>query len=117
LIYINGGNRVRIWVNKAADLMQVNAFPKDEEQLSNGPNGEEIDMTTITSLPEPCECIRCGARLTSPDRCTYLDEETACYLWNCHKCGCEFESSISLYPETPLTPEIVEEFLPNLLIA
>ena len=73
-------------------------------------------MTTITSLPEPCKCIRCGARLTSPDQCTYLDGETACYRWNYCKCGCEFEPSISLY-ETPLTPEIVDELLPSLLVA
>jgi transcription elongation factor Elf1 len=72
-------------------------------------------MTTITSLPQPCECIRCGTTLSSPARCTYLDEETVSYTWVCHKCGCEFASSTSLY-ESPLTPEIVDEFLPNLVI-
>jgi len=74
-------------------------------------------MTTITSLPQPCKCIRCGAQLTSPDRCTYLDEENAWYRWVCQKCGCEFESSICLYQETPLAPEIVDAFMPSLLVA
>ena len=97
--------------------MQVNAFLKEEEQVYILFKSGEIDMTTITSLPEACKCIRCGAQVTSPDRCTYLDEETASYLWICHKCGCEFKSSISLYPEAPLTTEIVAEFLPNLLVA
>ncbi len=74
-------------------------------------------MNTITSLPEPTRCIRCGARIISPDRCTYLDEETACYQWICRNCGCEFQSSIALYPGAPLAPEIVAEFLPNLMVA
>ena len=34
-------------------------------------------MMTIASLQG---CIRCGERLTSPQRCTYLDEEFVCYI-------------------------------------
>ena len=74
-------------------------------------------MTTIVSPREFSKCVHCGGRLTSPERCTYLDEEYVCYLWACPKCGCEFETSICLYQQAPLTPEIVEEFLPNLMVA
>lgn len=74
-------------------------------------------MNTITSLPEPTKCVHCGAGIMSPHRCTYLDEETACYQWICHQCGCEFQSSIPLYPESTLRPEIVAEFLPSLIVA
>jgi hypothetical protein len=71
----------------------------------------------ITSLEQPAKCIRCGGRLSAPDKCSYVDEEFVCYHWICPKCGCEFESSICLYQDAPMTPELVEEFLPNLLIA
>ncbi len=72
-------------------------------------------MTTIASLQN---CIRCGEQLTSPDRCTYVDEEFVCYRWICAKCGCEFESSICLYQEAPpLAPVVIEAFLPSLLVA
>jgi hypothetical protein len=72
-------------------------------------------MTTIASLQK--NCIRCGERLTSPQRCTYLDEEFVCYLWVCPKCGCEFEASTCLYEDASMPAEIVETFLPNLLVA
>jgi len=60
---------------------------------------EEINMTTIASLQQSSKCIRCGERLTSPDRCTYVDEEFVCYFWVCLKCGCEFEASTCLYQD------------------
>ena len=64
------------------------------------------------------DCIRCGEQLIAPDRCKYVDEEFVCYLWTCPKCGCQFESSACLYQEAkPLPPEIVEAFLPSLLVA
>jgi len=55
--------------------------------------------------------------LSAPDKCTYLDEEFVCYHWICPKCGCEFDASTCLYQDTPLAPEIVEKFLPDLLVA
>jgi hypothetical protein len=71
----------------------------------------------ITSLKKPVKCIRCGGRLSAPDKCTYVDEEFVCYHWTCPKCGCEFDASTCLYQDAPLAPEIVEEFLPDLLVA
>jgi hypothetical protein len=77
--------------------------------------GEEIAM--IAFLEKSAKCIRCGGRLSTPDKCTYVDEEFVCYHWICPKCGCEFESSTCLYQDAPLAPEIVEKFLPALLVA
>jgi hypothetical protein len=71
----------------------------------------------ITSLKQPAKCIRCGGRLSAPDKCTYVDEEFVCYHWICPKCGCEFDASTCLYQDAPLAPEIVEKFLPDLLVA
>ena len=71
----------------------------------------------ITSLEKSAKCIRCGGKVTSPDSCTYMDEEFVCYRWVCPKCGCAFDSSMCLYGDAAITPELVEEFLPNLLVA
>ena len=46
-----------------------------------------------------------------------MNEEQITHLWVCPKCGSEFETSIFLGQEVPLTPEVVETFLPNLLVA
>jgi hypothetical protein len=46
-----------------------------------------------------------------------VDEEFVCYHWICPKCGCEFDASTCLYQDAPLAPEIVEKFLPDLLVA
>jgi len=72
-------------------------------------------MMTIASFQK--DCIRCGERLTSPQRCAYLDEEFVCYVWVCPKCGCEFEASTCLYQDETMTPQLVETFLPSLLVA
>ncbi len=67
--------------------------------------------------PQQSKCVRCGRRLTSPARCTYLDEEFACYLWVCPKCRCEFESSICLYQHIEALPENAETFPLGLVVA
>ena len=71
----------------------------------------------ITSLNKSAKCIRCGGRLSAPDKCSHVDEEFVGYHWTCPKCGCDFEASACLYQDAPMTPEIVEEFLPNLMVA
>jgi len=53
----------------------------------------------------------------APEQSTYVNEEKIVHLWACPNCGSEFETSIFLGPDVPLTPEIVEEFLPNLMVA
>jgi hypothetical protein len=69
----------------------------------------------ITSLNKPAKCIRCGGRLSASDQCT--DEEFVCSHWVCPKCGCAFDAPTVLYQDAPIAPEIVEKFLPNLLVA
>jgi hypothetical protein len=71
----------------------------------------------ITSLEHSAKCIRCGGRVNTPDKCTYVDEEFVCYHWTCPKCGCEFDASGCLYQDAPMTPELAEKFLPELLVA
>ena len=71
----------------------------------------------VTSLRQSAKCIRCGGRVSAPDKCTDVDKEFACYRWVCPNCGCEFEGSTYLDQDAPLAPEIVEKFLPDLLVA
>ena len=63
------------------------------------------------------KCICCGARLSAPESCSYLDEEFVCYRWMCTKCGCEFDASTCLYEDVPIASDIVEKFLPDLVVA
>jgi Zn finger protein HypA/HybF involved in hydrogenase expression len=74
-------------------------------------------MTTIASVRQSCKCESCGQWLMAPERSTYVNEEQITHLWVCPNCGNEFETSIFSGPDVPLTPEIVDEFLPNLMVA
>jgi Zn finger protein HypA/HybF involved in hydrogenase expression len=74
-------------------------------------------MTTIASLRQSFKCESCGQWLMAPERSTYVNEEQITHLWACPKCGSEFETSIFVGQEVPLTPEVVDTFLPNLLVA
>jgi hypothetical protein len=46
-----------------------------------------------------------------------VSEEQVSNLWVCPKCGNQFETSIYLTQEVPLTPEVVDTFFPTLLVA
>jgi hypothetical protein len=78
---------------------------------------EEIAMTTIKSLHQSSKCLACGEWLVAPERSICVSEEEVRNLWVCPKCGNEFETSIYLTQEVPLTPEVVETFFPTLLVA
>jgi hypothetical protein len=53
----------------------------------------------------------------APERSAFVSEEQVAHFWGCPKCGNEFTTSFFLVPEQPLAPEIIETFLPNLLVA
>jgi Zn finger protein HypA/HybF involved in hydrogenase expression len=77
----------------------------------------EADMTTTKSLNQSCKCACCGEWLIAPERSTYVSEELISNFWVCPKCGSEFQTSIYLTQEVPLTPDVVETFFSTLLIA
>jgi uncharacterized protein with PIN domain len=74
-------------------------------------------MTTIASLRQSSKCSCCGEWLVAPERSTHVSEEQVRNFWVCPKCGNEFETSIHLTQEVPLTPEVVNTFFPTLLVA
>jgi Zn finger protein HypA/HybF involved in hydrogenase expression len=74
-------------------------------------------MTTIASLRQSSKCECCGEWLIAPKRSTHVNEEKVTHLWVCPKCGNEFETSIYLTQDVPLTPEVIDTFFPTLLVA
>jgi len=74
-------------------------------------------MTTIASLRQSTKCPCCGEWLVAPEWSTYVSEEQVRNFWVCPKCGNEFETSIYLTQDVPLTPEVVDAFFPTLLVA
>jgi uncharacterized protein with PIN domain len=99
-------------------LIYINAIEEDGADASDVMlASEEIVMTTIKSLRQSSKCAACGEWLIAPERTTYVSEEKVSSLWVCPKCGNEFETSIYLAQEVPLTPEVVDTFFPTLLVA
>jgi hypothetical protein len=84
---------------------------------SIGCQEEEVDMTTIASLRQSSKCECCGEWLIAPERSTHVNEEKVTHLWVCPKRGNEFETSIYLTQDVPLTPEVIDTFFPTLLVA
>jgi transcription elongation factor Elf1 len=74
-------------------------------------------MTTIASLRQSFKCESCGQWLMAPERSTYVNEGQVSHYWVCPRCGNEFETSIFLGQDAPLTPEVINTFLPALLVA
>jgi RNase P subunit RPR2 len=69
-------------------------------------------MATKTS--RRMTCAQCGDRLIAPERAEYIaDSGTVRQQWRCSKCGHAFHSDT----EPTVRPELVERFLPNLLVA
>jgi len=44
------------------------------------------------------------------------EEGVVCHLWHCSNCHCEFETRAAPDVRTALSPEMVERFLPALLV-
>jgi len=74
-------------------------------------------MRTISSVQQSCKSENCGQWLMAPERSTFVSEELITHFWVCPKCGNEFTTSFFPCPDQPLVPEIIETFLPNLLVA
>jgi hypothetical protein len=64
------------------------------------------------------ECRQCGEVIIAPEFSGYAAEgEAVRHLWRCSKCSYEFETRIAFGDHAPLPPELVERFLPSLLVA
>ena len=59
------------------------------------------------------ECRECGDRVIAPECSEHAADGVVRHLWRCSKCGCEFETRIVFDASSPLTPDLVEMFLPS----
>ncbi len=63
------------------------------------------------------ECPRCMLKVIEAEWSEGVDERQTIHLWRCPSCGHEFET-IEDHVEQPLPEsQLVEEFLPNLMVA
>jgi len=74
-------------------------------------------MATIASLRCWAECTHCGAALIFPERSESVGTRETVNIWHCPICGNEFETTDKGIEKTPSDAELVQEFLPNLLVA
>ena len=73
-------------------------------------------MATVTSRQHSETCTRCGAAVNCPEWSESVDEQKTTHIWHCVVCGNEFETKDEVIEEEPSNAELVERFLPNLLV-
>lgn len=62
-------------------------------------------------------CANCGEPLIAPEWSEYVSEQLVLNLWSCTKCGSEFETKVSMLPDTKADAEAMTDFFPSLLVA
>jgi hypothetical protein len=73
-------------------------------------------MATMASARVSTRCAHCGTSLIFPEWSESANGETT-HIWYCLVCGHEFETKDNTVEKTLTSAELVEEFLPNLLVA
>jgi len=73
-------------------------------------------METIASREPSTKCVKCGTALIRPEWSESVGEHETTRFWHCANCGHEFESTDNVVEPKPTDAELVEEFLPNLLV-
>ena len=74
-------------------------------------------MTSLpTRLDRGVQCTRCGEELIAPAWSGHVSLKEARSFWSCPKCGYMFETLDVLDAQSPLSPELAQEFLASLLV-
>jgi Zn ribbon nucleic-acid-binding protein len=74
-------------------------------------------MSITASIQHPKTCPSCGMALVFPEWSESADGEKTIHIWLCLGCGNEFETTDGSIKEKPSDTELVQMFLPNLLVA
>lgn len=74
-------------------------------------------MATIASLRHSARCAHCGTALLFPEWSESVGEHESTQIWHCIVCGHEFETTDDVIEQEPSEAELVQEFLPSLLVA
>ena len=74
-------------------------------------------MPDLVESPEvSAECPRCKVKVIGPEWSETVEGRTV-NVWRCPLCGLEFESIENRIDQPLPDAELVEEFLPNLMVA
>ena len=74
-------------------------------------------MTGIGANPRSQACPHCGSAATLPEWWEAVAEKEIAYIWRCIGCDSEFETRDKVVAQGPTSIELVEQFLPNLVVA
>jgi hypothetical protein len=72
---------------------------------------------SIASLRTTTECRRCKTHLIQPEWSECVSSNKTIHLWKCCICGHEFETVDNRLQRAASEDELIERFLPNLLVA
>jgi len=76
---------------------------------------ERLDLASTTVLS--AKCAQCGRTLIGPEWSENVGDGGCVHIWQCPVCSYEFETTDNVVEKTESAAELVEEFLPNLLVA
>ena len=62
-------------------------------------------------------CAKCGEQLIAPEWSEYLSQESVVNLWQCTKCGCQFETEACTPVDSEADALAIKDFFPSLLVA
>lgn len=74
-------------------------------------------MATTASLRHSARCAQCGTVSAFPEWSESTDQQKTILIWRCLVCGHEFETEDAVIEHQSSDAELVQEFLPNLLVA
>lgn len=63
------------------------------------------------------ECTRCQTHLIQPQWSEWMSPDKTIHIWSCPVCGNEFETVDNCGAPAIPDEQLVDEFLPNLLVA
>ena len=74
---------------------------------------------SISSTDHGTTCEKCGEVLIAPEWSEFVSELLVLNLWSCMNCGNRFETEAfaPIDPKSKIDNEVLEEFLPSLLVA
>jgi hypothetical protein len=74
-------------------------------------------MAITAALRCSTNCVQCGTPLIVPEWSETVGAGQAIHIWHCPVCEHEFETTDNRVEQAPSKDKLIEEFLPNLLVA
>jgi RNase P subunit RPR2 len=73
--------------------------------------------TSVAALRISTMCDRCKTHLIAPDWSESINEQETVHIWSCPICGNEFQTVDDRAESVLSDDELVQELLPNLMVA